>query len=63
MKKNELKETAASYMQAWSAGNQDLLDKYADKNLVIYYPHFEKPFSGLQNANQCWKQPTVSFLT
>jgi predicted ester cyclase len=47
MTKNRLEEIATAYMQVWSAGKQDLLDKYADKNLVIDYPHFEKPFSGI----------------
>jgi predicted ester cyclase len=47
MTKNELKDIAAAYMQVWSAGNQDLLDKYADNNITIDYPHFEKPFSGI----------------
>ena len=46
MNKNELKNIAAEYMQIWSAGNADLLDKYADENILADYTHFENPYKG-----------------
>ena len=42
-----MKSIASEYMKIWSAGNADLLDKYADANIVADYTHFEKPYKGI----------------
>ncbi len=49
MNKEKLKIIAAEYMQVWSSENADLLDKYADENIVAAYTHFEKPYEGISN--------------
>lgn len=38
-----------------------MLDKYADKNLVIDYPHFEKSFSGIAECKSML-EATYSFF-
>mgnify|MGYP006431824085 FL=1 len=47
MDKEKMKSIASEYMKIWSAGNADLLDKYADANIVADYTHFEKPYKGI----------------
>lgn len=34
-------------MKIWSARNAELLDKYADANIIADYTHFEKPYKGI----------------
>lgn len=34
-------------MQIWSVGNEHLLDKFADENLVAEYTHFERAYQGI----------------
>lgn len=47
MDKEKIKSIASEYMKIWSAGNADLLDKYADANIIVDYTHFEKPYKGI----------------
>ncbi|NBC67089.1 MAG: hypothetical protein GVY07_15710 [Bacteroidetes bacterium] len=47
MDKEKMKHLASRYMQIWSAGNSDMLDKYAHSNIVADYTHFEKPYAGI----------------
>lgn len=47
MENNELEKLATNYMQIWSVGNEHLLDKFADENLVAEYTHFERAYQGI----------------
>ncbi len=47
MDEAKLKNIASEYMKIWSAGNADLLDKYADENITADYTHFGKPYKGI----------------
>ncbi len=47
MKNNELENLATNYMQIWSVGNENLLDKFADEKLIAEYTHFERPYTGI----------------
>ena len=49
MDEAKLKNIASEYMKIWSAGNADLLDKYADENITADYTHFEKPYKGISD--------------
>ncbi len=47
MKNNDLEYLATNYMQIWSVGNENILDKYADEKLIVDYTHFERPYIGI----------------
>lgn len=55
MTDNELTKTAAEYMSVWNAGNEHLLDKLADGDLVVDYTHFEKPYKGISEYKSVLK--------
>lgn len=47
MKNSELKKLATDYMKIWSVGNENLLDNFADKKLIVDYTHFQRPYEGI----------------
>jgi len=45
----ELEKIARNYMSIWNYNNQEKLDDFADKNLVVDYSHFPHPIIGINN--------------
>lgn len=55
MTEYDLKKTAAEYMLIWNAGNEHLLDKLGDEDMVVDYTHFEKPYKGISEYKSVLK--------
>ncbi len=47
MKKSDLSSIASEYMKIWNAGNENVLDTFAAKDLEVKYTHFEKTYIGI----------------
>lgn len=61
MENIESKEIAKNYMQIWNAGNDFLLDTWADNELNVEYTHFPKRLVGIDEYRRVLKQTYHSF--
>ncbi|WP_353718971.1 ester cyclase [Dyadobacter sp. 676] len=61
MENSELGKIAENYMQIWNAGQDDLLEKWADDDLKVSYTHFEKPLNGVEEYRRVLNQTFWSF--
>jgi len=55
MENKELENIISEYMQIWSAGREDILDKLAHENLEVDYTHFENPIRGISDYKEMLK--------
>lgn len=58
---DHLKQIASDYMQIWSAGNEGLLDTFADKDLTVDYTHFDEPYEGISEYRSMLEQTYTYF--
>lgn len=61
MHTKEIKKLSSSYMKVWNAGEEDLLDEFADKDLKVDYTHFEKTYNGVSEYKAILKQTHTFF--
>jgi predicted ester cyclase len=47
MSNNKLIKIATEYMQVWNSGKENILEKFAHRDLDVYYTHFEKSYHGI----------------
>ncbi|NBC67036.1 MAG: hypothetical protein GVY07_15440 [Bacteroidetes bacterium] len=56
MNTKEIKKLSSSYMKIWNAGEEDLLDDFADKYLKVDYTHFENTYNSISEYKAMLKQ-------
>jgi steroid delta-isomerase-like uncharacterized protein len=55
------KALARRFIQAWSAGGQDIVDELADPGIVVGYTHFPEPIRGAGNFKEVLRRTYASF--
>ncbi|WP_051664202.1 ester cyclase [Dyadobacter crusticola] len=61
MEISDIKRVAENYMQVWDSGKDGLLEKWACKDLIVEYTHFEKPLNGIEQYRKILIQSYLSF--
>ena len=61
MNAQEIKELSSSYMEIWNAGEEDLLNEFADDDLTVNYTHFEKTYNSISEYQTMLKQTHTFF--
>ena len=56
MNTREMKKLCSDYMKIWNAGEEDLLDEFANKDLNVNYTHFEKTYNSIDDYKAMLKQ-------
>lgn len=56
MNSQEIEDLSSSYMEIWNAGEEDLLNEFADKDLTVNYTHFEKAYNSISEYKEMLKQ-------